>query len=234
MKYIFLNLKRFDIIPEYGGVNSIAPPAQWGAYIVEELSKRLARHPEFSEKYQFPIFLPEAHLIPAAAVLNTSNSIIKPQLGCQSVYHTDTANGGNFGAFTTLRTANSVKQLGCQWTIIGHSEERKAKTEYMTFAGASQENIQSAINKILAQEIVCAQKAGLKVRVRSQRLVALAENFPVEVLLVRDDDIPGLVMDGTVDLGIVGEGVLEETKLSRAAQGLNASYTVCRRLDFGE
>lgn len=78
------------------------------------------------------------------------------------------------------------------------------------------------------------QKAGLKVRVRSQRLVALAENFPVEVLLVRDDDIPGLVMDGTVDLGIVGEGVLEETKLSRAAQGLNASYTVCRRLDFGE
>ena len=60
------------------------------------------------------------------------------------------------------------------------------------------------------------QKAGLKVRVRSQRLVALAENFPVEVLLVRDDDIPGLVMDGTVDLGIVGEGVLEETKLSRA------------------
>ncbi len=78
------------------------------------------------------------------------------------------------------------------------------------------------------------QKAGLKVRVRSQRLVALAENFPVEVLLVRDDDIPGLVMDGTVDLGIVGEGVLEETKLSRASQGLNASYTVCRRLDFGE
>ena len=78
------------------------------------------------------------------------------------------------------------------------------------------------------------QKAGLKVRVRSQRLIALAENFPVEVLLVRDDDIPGLVMDGTVDLGIVGEGVLEETKLSRAAQGLNASYRVCRRLDFGE
>ena len=73
------------------------------------------------------------------------------------------------------------------------------------------------------------QKAGLKVRVRSQRLVALAENFPVEVLLVRDDDIPGLVMDGTVDLGIVGEGVLEETKLSRAtleANGLKEAEVV--------
>ena len=75
------------------------------------------------------------------------------------------------------------------------------------------------------------EKAGLKVRVRSQRLVALAENFPVEVLLVRDDDIPGLVMDGTVDLGIVGEGVLQETKLSRAAQGLNAP---CPKTGRGE
>ena len=78
------------------------------------------------------------------------------------------------------------------------------------------------------------EKAGLRVRVRSQRLIAIAENLPVEVLLVRDDDIPGLVMDGTVDLGIVGEGVLEETKLAREALGLNASYKVSRRLDFGE
>ena len=78
------------------------------------------------------------------------------------------------------------------------------------------------------------EQAGLKVRVRAQRLIAIAENFPVEVLLVRDDDIPGLVMDGTVDMGIVGEGVLEETKLAREAMGKNAFYTVSRRLDFGE
>ena len=78
------------------------------------------------------------------------------------------------------------------------------------------------------------EQAGLKVRVRSQRLIALAENFPVEVLLVRDDDIPGLVMDGTVDMGIVGEGVLEEMKLAREAAGAEAAYTVSRRLDFGE
>ena len=45
------------------------------------------------------------------------------------------------------------------------------------------------------------EKAGLRVRVRSQRLIAIAENLPVEVLLVRDDDIPGLVMDGTVIWG---------------------------------
>ena len=78
------------------------------------------------------------------------------------------------------------------------------------------------------------EQAGLRVRVRAQRLIAIAENFPVEVLLVRDDDIPGLVMDGTVDMGIVGEGVLEETKLAREALGREAAYTVSRRLDFGE
>lgn len=33
-------------------------------------------------------------------------------------------------------------------------------------------------------------------------------------LRVRDDDIPGLVMDGVVDLGIIGENVLEEELLS--------------------
>ena len=74
------------------------------------------------------------------------------------------------------------------------------------------------------------EQAGLRVRVRAQRLIAIAENFPVEVLLVRDDDIPGLVMDGTVDMGIVGEGVLEETKLAREALGREAAYTVSRRV----
>ena len=41
-------------------------------------------------------------------------------------------------------------------------------------------------------------------------------------------------MDGTVVMGIVGEGVLEETKLAREALGREAAYTVSRRLDFGE
>ena len=42
------------------------------------------------------------------------------------------------------------------------------------------------------------ERCGLKVRFHSQRLLAVAENMPVEILRVRDDDIPGLVMDGVV------------------------------------
>ena len=34
MKHIYLNLKRFDIPTEAGGVNRIASPAEWGPYIV--------------------------------------------------------------------------------------------------------------------------------------------------------------------------------------------------------
>ena len=39
MKHIFLNLKRFDIPKEYGGVNAIAPVKTWGSYIVDQTQK---------------------------------------------------------------------------------------------------------------------------------------------------------------------------------------------------
>lgn len=61
-------------------------------------------------------------------------------------------------------------------------------------------------------------RCGIKVNLHTQRLIALAENMPIDILRVRDDDIPGLVMDGVVDLGIIGENVLEEELLSRRAQ----------------
>ena len=41
MKHIFLNLKRFDIPKEYGGVNAIAAMKDWGSYIVEQTQKGL-------------------------------------------------------------------------------------------------------------------------------------------------------------------------------------------------
>ena len=77
------------------------------------------------------------------------------------------------------------------------------------------------------------ERCGLKVRYHAQRLLAMAENMPVEILRVRDDDIPGLVMDGVVDLGIIGENVLEETVLARRSQGQSTDFRMLRRFDFG-
>ena len=76
-------------------------------------------------------------------------------------------------------------------------------------------------------------RCGIKINLQQQRLIAFAENMPIDILRVRDDDIPGLVMDGVVDLGIVGENVLEEELLTRRAQGEDPRYFTLRRLDFG-
>ncbi|WEF09823.1 ATP phosphoribosyltransferase [Pectobacterium actinidiae] len=76
-------------------------------------------------------------------------------------------------------------------------------------------------------------RCGIKINLQQQRLIAFAENMPIDILRVRDDDIPGLVMDGVVDLGIIGENVLEEELLNRRAQGEDPRYLTLRRLDFG-
>jgi ATP phosphoribosyltransferase len=47
----------------------------------------------------------------------------------------------------------------------------------------------------------------------SLKLKTEATNFPLEILFLRDDDIPGYVADGVADIGIVGENVLVETGL---------------------
>lgn len=74
---------------------------------------------------------------------------------------------------------------------------------------------------------------GLKINLREQRLIAHVENMPIDILRVRDDDIPGLVMDGVCDLGIIGENVLEEVSLQRQIDNESADYAVLARLDFG-
>ncbi|HEV2081041.1 MAG TPA: ATP phosphoribosyltransferase [Brevundimonas sp.] len=52
--------------------------------------------------------------------------------------------------------------------------------------------------------------AGLRVVKGTNDLLYRIENAPIDLLRVRDDDIPTFVADGVCDLGIVGENVLEE------------------------
>lgn len=42
------------------------------------------------------------------------------------------------------------------------------------------------------------------------KLKSVAYNFPLEILFLRDDDIPQYIEDGVADVGIVGENVLAE------------------------
>lgn len=77
------------------------------------------------------------------------------------------------------------------------------------------------------------KRCGVKINYTGERLVVHAENMPIDLLLVRDDDIPGLIMDGVVDLGVIGENELEEVRLERKALAEPNEYTLLRRLDFG-
>lgn len=155
VKHIYLNLKRFDIPPEFGGVNRIAVPKEWGSYIVENTNNSLKAYDK--EEAEFVMFLPEAHLFGAVGALK-DNKIL--EIGCQGVYREDTKAGGNFGAFTTQRTGNSMKAVGCSSTIIGHCEERRDKAGILAEAGITDDK---AVNRILNQEIKAAVAAGLKV-----------------------------------------------------------------------
>lgn len=155
MKHIYLNLKRFDVPVEYGGVNRLAPVAGWAEHIITRTQEGLRQYDP--AKAEFVQFFPEAHLLQAAAARTDDSPV---QIGSQGVYRGDTAPGGNFGAFTTNRPASIVRALGCDAALIGHCEERNDKKGILAEAGVTDT---AAVNRLLNQEVQCAVNAGLKV-----------------------------------------------------------------------
>lgn len=155
MKHIYLNLKRFDVPAELGGVNRIADMKEWGKYIVENTQEELKKYSP--EEVEFAMFFPEIHLF-SACQAKTENSPV--QVGCQGVFRDDVAPGKNFGAFTTGRPAAAMKAAGCETVIIGHCEERNNLAGILAEAGVVNTK---AINTILNKEIKSAVDRGMKV-----------------------------------------------------------------------
>lgn len=63
-------------------------------------------------------------------------------------------------------------------------------------------------------------------------LVCFGENMPVDLLLVRDDDIPSLVAESVCDLGVVGQNVLQEKNQPLIRAGKPCAIDV-RPLKYG-
>ena len=76
-------------------------------------------------------------------------------------------------------------------------------------------------------------RCGLSYSRGRDQLICYGENMPVDVLLVRDDDIPRLVQEDICDLGIVGMNVIEEARLGFEAQGVTDLFERVNELDFG-
>ena len=76
-------------------------------------------------------------------------------------------------------------------------------------------------------------RCGLKLARGKDQLMGFGENMPLDVLFVRDDDIPDLVQEDVCDLGLVGLNVLEEKRLELLSRGQQARFQTVRQLDFG-
>jgi ATP phosphoribosyltransferase len=75
------------------------------------------------------------------------------------------------------------------------------------------------------------KNCGLRFARSKDKLFWYGKDFPVDLLLVRDDDIPRLLLDGVCDLGIVGENIASEVMLDRnGGEGLRR----LRKLGFGQ
>jgi len=76
-------------------------------------------------------------------------------------------------------------------------------------------------------------RCGLKLSRGKDQLVGYGENMPLDVLFVRDDDIPDLVQEDVCDLGLVGLNVREEKRLELSSRGQEPRFQTLRMLDFG-
>jgi ATP phosphoribosyltransferase len=76
-------------------------------------------------------------------------------------------------------------------------------------------------------------RCGLKYSRGKDQLMCYGENLPLDVLFVRDDDIPDLVQEDVCDLGIVGLNVVEEKRLAFEARGVGPLFEQVQLMDFG-
>lgn len=78
--------------------------------------------------------------------------------------------------------------------------------------------------RLSEDSLALMREAGIKIDELKRKFLARAAGFPLEVLYLRDDDIPGVVASGSADLGIVGLNEVAET---------GADVDVVRKMGFG-
>lgn len=206
MTKIFVNLKRFDVPKELGGICTADDPYRWAEWIIEESVKNKLGKLDYMEViYLFPegLVLTAANKLAGYPMEETENISI----GCQGVFRENVEKGGNFGAFTTNLPASAAKNLGCTWSVIGHSEERKDKLGIIaiydpdTLKDTEKINkSKAAVDSIINKEVLCALRAGLKV------LICVGETLEEKGEGAFEDQKPRIeqVLQSQLDAGLAG------------------------------
>ena len=89
-------------------------------------------------------------------------------------------------------------------------------------------NLKLAIQRkgrLADRSIELLKSCGLEIDSYSNRLLISARNFELDLLLLRDDDIPEYVKDGVADIGIVGEDIITESE---------SDVQIIKKLGFGK
>jgi ATP phosphoribosyltransferase len=88
-------------------------------------------------------------------------------------------------------------------------------------------NIKLALQKngrLTENTLELLRNCNLDIEKFNDRLVVSVRNYKLDLLFLRDDDIPEYVQDGVAELGIVGEDVIKETK---------SDVEIIKRLGYG-
>ena len=123
-KNILINLKRFDVATEYGGICKNSDPIDWIKTTIQSIIQSGWGK---SKDINLVIFVPDILLKPAIEqiTLNPSKDVSSISIGSQSCHYDDVSESGNFGAFTSLSLASAQASVGCKASLIGHCEERR-------------------------------------------------------------------------------------------------------------
>ncbi|MFO7843570.1 MAG: ATP phosphoribosyltransferase [Bacteroidales bacterium] len=90
------------------------------------------------------------------------------------------------------------------------------------------EKLKIAVQKsgrLSEKSIQLLQECNIKLTNGNRKLISVSSNFPIEILYLRDDDIPQYINDGVADIGIVGENEMLEK---------NYPLTIYQRLGFAK
>ncbi len=163
MKQIFVNLKRFEVPRRLGGVCPVEDPIAWITGVMEST---WSSGWQGAATWRSPTSCPNHCWRPRRErCARARPRASPPALGVQGVHWADIAPGQNFGAFTSLTPATSARHLGAEWSMVGHSEERRAKLQTISAYDSSPDQVRaaSAVDRQVQAEAACALAARLKV-----------------------------------------------------------------------
>ena len=101
----------------------------------------------------------------------------------------------------------------------------------------SETRIKIAIQKsgrLTEHSTTLLQKCGLIFSQAKNQLIGYGENMPIDLMFVRDDDIPDLIQENLCSLGIVGQNVALEKKIAMDNSKQDCLFSFEENLNFGQ